>query len=228
MGKGAAEQNVHTPRPASVPASESRATKSPAPTAEKRFGADESCSSAGDDSRHSTSASATRFGTSPAHISRSQQQQQQQVGEAARPPAPAETSVSSSLSVSVAGTAGTGKALDSSAGAAGPQQQQQPDCIYSLTAMQQQQQAGGSLRCAPRLPQSQSSAGFQMAAGGAAQAADPVFFKSDSTNLFNCQHCTLPLNLATLLEHCPLFRIDCLPLFVPALSTKLTVRLISL
>ena len=206
----AGEQSAQTPRPASVPASESRALKSPAPVAEKRVGTDESagCSSVGDDS---TSASASRLGASS--------QQQQQAGEST---APLAVSVSS-LSASVAGAAVGGKSLDSSgagsaggAGGAGAAAGQQPDCIYSLTAMQQA--AGSSLASSLR-----PSASYQLAA----QAANPYLHKVDSPNLFNCHQLSLPLNLSILLEHCPLFRIDSLPFFMPSLPNKPTVRVLN-
>lgn len=207
MCTDAAEQNVQTPRPASVPASESRANKSPAAAADHWAAVDESYSSAGDESRHSTSVS--RYVNSA-----STQSRQQQFGSEATVALAASVS---SLSVSVAGP-GTGTGVSLKSGASGPQ----PDCIYSLTAMQQQEAAAGnsyssSFRSVP-------SASYQVAAQTLAQAqlananANPYGLQIDSPNLFNCFQLALPLNLATLLEHCPLFRIDCLPFFQPALS----------
>lgn len=209
MCTDAAEQNVQTPRPASVPASESRANKSPAAAADHWAAVDESYSSAGDESRHSTSVS--RYVNSA-----STQSRQQQFGSEATVALAASVS---SLSVSVAGPGtGTGTGVSLKSGASGPQ----PDCIYSLTAMQQQEAAAGnsyssSFRSVP-------SASYQVAAQTLAQAqlananANPYGLQIDSPNLFNCFQLALPLNLATLLEHCPLFRIDCLPFFQPALS----------
>ena len=196
----AGEPSSQTPRPAS----ESRALKSPALAAEKRAGADESCSSVGDDSRNSTSASASASANRPGASS------QQQAGESTGLRA---VSVSS-LSASVAG-AGGGKSLDSSGagsaggGGGGGAAGQQPDCIYSLTAMQQ---AGSSLASSLR-----PSSSYQLA----------YLHKVDSPNLFNCHQLSLPLNLSSLLEHCPLFRVDSLPFFMPAPANKPHVRILN-